>query len=193
MLSQVLAALISASMIAPVASAQPLPADPPAPTAVDPIRGLPLWEGAKIGMTPADIRQLFPAARVPADPVALTGGEIEKLELPGLTLAGRPAAAQFFFRGQELVTVQLALAGLKPNATGANIALVKTIAGQLTRDYPAGAAYDCGDRSLGDVAIYECKWLVKPISIRLMYQDVAGQAPEVRIAYRQSTDPSYDR
>ena len=68
--------------------------------------------------------------------------------------------------------------------------LARGIAVDLTGRY--GGGYDCGDRSLGDVTAYECKWLRAPLSVRLWYMDTAGEAPLFYVAYRQADDPGYN-
>ena len=137
-----------------------------------------------------DVRRLFPAAQPPAGAVVLTGGESELLELGGVALAGHPAIARFYFKQSELVSVQVGVTDLRPSRSASNEDAARSIADALSRSF--GKGYDCGDRSLGDLTAYECKWLRKPLSIRLWYMDVAGQSPLFYVAYRQSDDPGYN-
>lgn len=160
------------------------------PTVADPIRGLDLWRGAKVGMGVAEVGRLFPAAVPPTTPTVLTGGELDRLQLSGVELDGRPAIARFFFKGPELTSVELNFPGLRPAASETNIALVKQVASHLGLTY--GQGYDCGDKSSGNIDVYECKWLRGPLSVRLWYMDVAGQAPLFYLAFRQASDPSYN-
>ena len=170
-----------------LAQAEP---SPRVPTVVDPHRGLELWGGAKVAMTAAQVQALFPRAAAPGRQTLLTDGEAELLELPGVTIAGRPAAAQFYFREGALVAVKLAVTGLPPDAPGRGLAAAAAAADVLHRRY--GSGYDCGDRSFGDISAYECKWLRDAVSIRYWYMDIAGQAPLMYVAFRQADDPGYD-
>ena len=187
---------LAAALLATSAAAQPAPqsvgvyARPAVPTLADPITGLDLWRGAKVGMDVTAVRRAFPAAVPPATPTILTGGEIDRLQLSAVDLDGRRAVAHFFFKEGGLVSVELTLPGLKPGESAANARDMARLAEHLTGTY--GDAYDCGDRSESDITAYGCKWLRKPLSIRLWYMDVAGQAPLFYLAFRQADDPGYD-
>ena len=180
---------MAAGAIASAQRASPPPLDRP-PTVADPIRGLNLWQGAKVGMTVADVRRQFPAAVVPATPTILTGGQVDRLMLAEQDLAGRPATAHFYFAGSELVSVELTVSDLRPAERARNLSEARTIAAHYTAQYRT--SYDCGSRSLGDIDAYECKWLSDRVSIQLWYMDVAGQAPLFYVAYKQADDPSYN-
>jgi hypothetical protein len=190
MRAQVLAAMALAGVAAWSSAAAADPNTPPPPTIADPIKGLDLWRGAKVGMTVTDVRRLFPLAAPPEKRNTLTGGQVDLLQLPSADLDGRPATAHFYFAGPELVAVELTASGFKPGERISNMALAKAIADRYAASY--GPGYDCGSRSLGDVDVYECKWLKGRLSIQLWYMDVAGQAPLFYVAYRQADDPSYN-
>lgn len=160
------------------------------PTVAGAMPGLELWRGAKIGMSIAEVRRLFPAARPPEAPMVLTGGEVDRLELTSVDLESRAATARFFFKGGGLVSVELSLPSLRPAATAENMSAAREIGERFTARY--GRSYDCGDRSFGEIDAYGCKWLKSPLSIRLWYMDVAGQAPLFYVAYRQANDPGYN-
>ena len=175
------------------AFAAPLAQDPShlkPPTLADPIKGLDLWRGARIGMDVAAVKRIFPSALAPMTPTTLTGGEGDALELAGVDLDGRLATAHFFFKDGGLISVQLGLPALRPGASAANMADMARLSGELTRSL--GEAYDCGDRSESDITAYGCKWLKKPLAVRLWYMDVAGQAPLFYLAFRQADDPGYN-
>jgi hypothetical protein len=187
MLAQVLAAM----MLASAATQDQKTVDtPPPPTIADPIIGLDLWRGAKVGMSEAEVQRLFPQATPPAQLTTLTGGQVDRLQLDAVDLQGRPATAHFYFAGPQLVAVELTASGFKPGQPTGNMALAQSIAAGYSATY--GQGYDCGSKSLGDVGAYECKWLKGRLSIQLWYMDVAGQAPLFYIAYRQADDPSYN-
>jgi hypothetical protein len=153
-------------------------------------QGLDLWRGAKVGMSADEVQRLFPRAGSPSKPTILTGGQMDRLQLEPIDLDGRPATAHFYFAGPQLVAVELTASGFKSGEPAHNIERAKRIAAGYSATY--GQGYDCGDKSLGDIAAYECKWLKGRLSIQLWYMDVAGQAPLFYIAYRQADDPSYN-
>jgi hypothetical protein len=163
---------------------------PPPPTVADPVIGLDLWRGAKVGMSDVEVQRLFPKAAAPPKETILTGGQVDRLQLEATDLQGRPATAHFYFAGPQLVAVELTATGFKPGEPTRNLARAMSIAKAYAATY--GQGYDCGDKSLGDVGAYECKWLKGRLSIQLWYMDVAGQAPLFYIAYRQADDPSYN-
>jgi hypothetical protein len=98
--------------------------------------------------------------------------------------------AHFYFKGDGLVAVNINLPDLKPAASAQNVRDMQRIAAGLTAQY--GTGYDCGDKSKSNITAYGCKWLKSPLSVRLWYMDVAGQAPLFYLAYRQADDPGYD-
>jgi hypothetical protein len=190
MLAQVLAAIMltgTGGLAEPVA---PAPNNPRPPTVADPIKGLDLWRGAKVGMSEAEVQRLFPLAGPPAKSTILTSGQLERLQLESVDLNGRSATAHFYFSGSQLVTVELTASGFEPGQPTRNMELAKSIAASYSATY--GQGYDCGLKSLGDISAYECKWLKGPLSVQLWYMDVAGQAPLFYVAYRQADDPSYN-
>lgn len=136
------------------------------------------------------VRALFPSTIVPESPTILTGGDLDRLLLANIDLDGFPAAAHFFFKDDELVSVELTLPNLKSGATARNLQIVQRISADLTRRY--GQGYDCGNKSITDIAEYGCKWLKAPLAIRLWYMDAAGQAPLFYLAFRQVDDPGYN-
>jgi len=190
MLAQVLAAILLISGAAPAQSMSSNLDTPPPPTIADPIIGLDLWRGAKVGMSAGEVQRLFPTATAPSTLTTLTGGQVDRLQLETIDLQGRPAIAHFYFAGPQLVAVELTAAGFTPGKPTDNLALAKRIADGYSATY--GQGYDCGPKSLGDVGVYECKWLKGRLSIQLWYMDVAGQAPLFYVAYRQADDPSYN-
>ena len=178
------------NMVCAAPLAQAAPSVIKVPTVADPVKGLDLWRGAKVGMSVSQIQALFHGAATPAHPTVLTGGEIDRLQLAGVDLAGHPSVAHFYFNNDELVSVQLSLTDLKAAASVQNLKAAERISSEISLLY--GVSYDCGDKSFADVAAYECKWLRKPLSVRLWYMDTAGQAPLFYLAYRQADDPGYN-
>ena len=72
----------------------------------------------------------------------------------------------------------------------ANLGAAERLTGELTAQY--GQPFDCGDKSYAGVGLYECKWLAKPLVVRLWYEDVLGEASSLRIVIRKADDAAYD-
>ncbi len=73
--------------------------------------GIPLWEGAATGMTPAEVLPAFPEA-APAPAAAGRDGRgpegaAERVRIERVVVAGAPYRARFFFRGPGLERVIL--------------------------------------------------------------------------------------
>jgi hypothetical protein len=149
-----------------------------------------LWRGLELGASPKDVREVIPDATQPLSPVTLADGETDDLATHGIFYGDRLMEVRFFFRDGGLSSVQLTPDRVKPADRTANLAFAHALTDQLTSRY--GVPFDCGDRSYADVGLYECKWLAKPIVIRLWYLDAEGQAPSIRIAFRKADDAAYD-
>ena len=173
----------------PAVAGMPRPLLAP-PSVADQTPPVDLWHGAEVGMNVAQVERLFPSAAPPQVATLLTGGETDLLELHGVDLNGHVAVAHFYFRGGSLAAVNVNLTDLKPSVSAQNVNDMHRIASDLTASY--GAEYDCGDKSESSITAYGCKWLQGPLSIRLWYMDVAGQAPLFYLAYRPAADPGYD-
>ena len=181
---------VLALMAAGAPTGRPSDSRPAPPTVADPIIGLDLWQGARVGMDTAAVRRQFPAATPTPRPAMLTGGQTDLLQLDGLDLEGHRSTAHFYFSGSTLITVELTVSDLKPGASERNLQAVQSIAAAYSTRY--GAGYDCGPKSLGDEDAYECKWLHGRVAVQLWYMDVAGQAPLFYLAFKQADDPSYN-
>jgi hypothetical protein len=149
-----------------------------------------LWRGLDLGASPKSVRQAFPDATQPLSIVTLADGETDDLVTHGLFLGDRLMEVRFFFREGGLTTVQLAPVAIDPGRPADNLQFARTLAGRLTTRY--GQPFDCGDKSYAGVDLYECKWLAKPIVVRLWYLDAQGQAPSLRIVFRKADDAAYD-
>jgi hypothetical protein len=149
-----------------------------------------LWRGARLGMSPAEVRGLFADAAPPPAVITLMGGETDDLVLKGVRLGGVNMTARFFFRDGLLTTVQLAPARRLLTRPEDNMRLAQDLRAELGQEF--GAPFECGDKSYAGVAMFNCKWLKGPIVVRLWYMDVMGQSPNLRIGFRKADDPSYD-
>jgi hypothetical protein len=148
-----------------------------------------LWRGVDAGASPEAVRAAVPDATPPLALTTLADGETDDLVTHAFQWNDRLMEVRFFFREAKLAAVQLSPI-VAPGDTAANRRLAHDLAGAITAD--RGAPYECGDKDYADVALYECKWLAPPLVIRLWYEDVAGQAPTLRIAIRKAGDISYD-
>ena len=72
------------------------------------MRAQTLWPGTTAGMSLEDVQRMFPAARVPEEPIGLPHGRgVELLQIPGWPAAGRTFTVHFFFKEKSLVQVSL--------------------------------------------------------------------------------------
>ena len=149
-----------------------------------------LWRGLNLGATPKTVSRAFPDAKRPPLTVTLADGETDDLVTNAFFVDDRFMEVRFFFREGGLTAVMLSPASIDPAHPAHNLQAATAMATRLTARY--GAPFDCGDKSFAQVALYECKWLAKPIVIRLWYLDVLGEAPSLRVVFRKADDAAYD-
>lgn len=129
----------------------------PAAALADP--ALVLWQGARLGMTPAETQAAFPAAR----PTPGRGADgVTEMSMP-VEAARLPARARFLFRNDRLYAVSLVF---EPPA-GATINQARDLTGELRARY--GEPYDCGPRRSSLSVQYFCNWRRDGLEIRLSY------------------------
>jgi hypothetical protein len=156
----------------------------------DPVAAQVLWRGLNLGATPKTVSRAFPDAKRPPLTVTLADGETDDLVTNAFFVDDRFMEVRFFFREGGLTAVMLSPASIDVAHPAHNLQAATTMAGRLTSQY--GPPFDCGDKSYAQVALYECKWLAKPIVIRLWYLDVLGEAPSLRVVFRKADDAAYD-
>jgi hypothetical protein len=149
-----------------------------------------LWRGLNLGASPKTVSEAFPEAKQPPVTITLADGETDQLVTNSFFVDDRFMEVRFFFREGGLTAVMLSPASIDPSHPALNRRAAAAMAAKLTDEY--GAPFDCGDKSFAQVALYECKWLAKPIVIRLWYLDVLGQAPSLRVVFRKADDAAYD-
>jgi len=149
-----------------------------------------LWRGLNLGASQKTVSEAFPDAKPPPLTVTLADGETDDLVTNAFFVDDRFMEVRFFFREGGLTSVMLSPASIEPARPTHNLRDARTMADRLTARY--GAPFDCGDKSYAHVDLYECKWLAKPIVIRLWYLDVLGQAPSLRVVFRKADDAAYD-
>jgi hypothetical protein len=148
-----------------------------------------LWRGLELGASVKTVSQAFPAATRPLSVTTLADGETDDLVTNDFFLDDRFLQVRFFFREGGLTAVMFS----PPTPQGqpvANLGAAERLTGELTTRY--GQPFDCGDKSYAGVGLYECKWLAKPLVVRLWYEDVLGEASSLRIVIRKADDAAYD-
>ena len=156
----------------------------------DPVAAQVLWRGLNLGASPKTVSHAFPDARQPPITITLADGETDDLVTHAFFVDDRFMEVRFFFREGGLTAVMLSPASIEPAHGEQNLLAATAMADRLTARY--GAPFDCGDKSYAHVDLYECKWLAKPIVIRLWYLDVLGEAPSLRVVFRKADDTAYD-
>jgi hypothetical protein len=135
------------------------------------------------------VREAFPAATRPLSVTTLADGETDDLVTNDFFLDDRFLQVRFFFLEGALTAVMFSPAA--PDGQPAvNRGAAERLAEKLTDRY--GQPFDCGDKSAAGVDLYECKWLAKPLVVRLWYEDVLGEAPSLRVVIRKADDAAYD-
>jgi hypothetical protein len=173
-------AAITAPEPEPVPAAATAAASVPAGAETPAAPGTTLWDGARVGMTPAQVQAAFPAARPVADGESLLDNAKELLVLSGLHLpTGLPAVMTFYFRGDSLNEVKLA-AVVPEGQTAANVHRAEALAEALKQTY--GKPITCGARE--SLLSFECDWIWRGLSVSITYMDVAGQSPMLETTVR---------
>lgn len=101
--------------------------------------GVPLWEGARTGMTPAEVRAAFPDAET-HDPSArekARSGDlgVERVRIPRTEIAGDPYRARFFFGPDGLGRVVLQRRGVEGMRFSRGLELAHEVRRALTDVY----------------------------------------------------------
>lgn len=163
---------------AAAAAAAPVPVATGAETPARP--GTPLWDDARIGMTPTQVQAAFPAARPVIEGELLLDTAKELFILPGVRLpTGLPATMAFYFRGEGLNEVKLT-ADVPQGQTAANVRRAEALANALRRSY--GKPVTCGARQ--SLLAFECDWVTHGLSVSITYVDVAGLSPMLETTVR---------
>jgi hypothetical protein len=146
--------------------------------------GTELWNGAKVGMTPAQVQAIFPAAQVVHNGEALLDNAKQRLMLTGVRQpTGETATVGFYFRDESLNEVNI-ISNVPPGQTEANVKHAEAIAHYLAPRF--GKPTTCGTRE--GLLAFECDWLKNGVSASVTYMDVAGQSPFLETAIRAIVD-----
>lgn len=156
-----------------------------------PVQGLPppeLWRGARVGMTAAQVKALFPEARnaapmlVTQPPVAnaVTGGGA--VWAVDEQVFGYPALATYYFGPTGLLEVMVSVKGLRLRHTRDNVDTAREVRAGLLRYY--GAPKVCLDTNRRGLVRLDCRWVQRRVQVGLSYVDYGGLAPNLDVAVR---------
>jgi len=163
---------------APAAAAAPARISAGAEVAAKP--GTPLWDDARVGMTPDQVQATFPAARTVVDGESLLDTAKKLFSLRGVLLpTGLRATMGLYFRGDSLNEVKLD-ADVPEGQTAANVARAEALADALKRIY--GQPVTCGRRE--SLLAFECDWISNGLSVSITYMDVSGLSPMLETTVR---------
>jgi hypothetical protein len=160
--------------------------------AVAPIPKLELWRGAMLGMTPDQVKTLFPAGHPPT-PIGKAGGlpaqddGAQPLWQMADQVYGRSGVATFFFRDNRLVSLTVDLNAVKPHATIGNMEDARALETAFSGYY--GKPKLCFDRTAGGLDQVDCRWQGHGLRIGLSYQDFGGASPYMSVAIRPVPPP----
>jgi len=143
-----------------------------------------IWEGARVGMTPANVLKLFPAARRTVAGASIAG------DVEGASMATRVAdhdtVARFYFGKKGLSTVELDFGDVEMGRTAANLVEAHQLGDLLAQKY--GPAQVCASPQPGAlVQSYSCRWTSGPVRIELEYREGAPP-PTLSVVYRANLD-----
>ena len=147
-----------------------------------------LWRGARVGMTAAQVKALFPDARTAAPPLvttppvanAVTGGAagwaVDE------QVFGHPALATYYFGPTGLLEVVVSVKGLRLRHTRDNVGIARDVRGGLLSYY--GAPKVCLDTNRHGLVRLDCRWVQRRVQVGLSYVDYGGLAPNLDVAVR---------
>lgn len=136
------------------------------------------WQGLRHGMTPEQVRQRVPQARVPGEPAMLAGGAREGLRLPRIALADRAATAAFYFGHDGLVQVDATLDDRPARAVGMQVfdAIVRELT--ATHGEPLAHAWTHAPWQRRSM-----EWRVEGVPLRVLYTDM-GEDSLVKVIWQ---------
>ncbi len=176
MIPALVALAATAAVQSPAAIQTPAAVPADAPAAV----GTQIWDGARIGMTPEQVRRAFPAAKPVENGESLLDNAKELLKLSDVRLStGDRATASFYFRGDSLNEIKF-VADVPAGQTQANLKRAEAIANSLVPIF--GKPSTCGPRQ--GLLAFECDWVHGGLSVSVTYMDVAGEAPLLETTIR---------
>ena len=156
-----------------------------------PVDGLPppeLWRGARVGMTAAQVKALFPEART-APRLLVTRPQVANAVTGGAAVwavdeqvFGRPALATYYFGPTGLLEVVVSVKGLRLRHTRDNVDVARDVRGGLMAYY--GTPKVCVDTDRRGLVRLDCRWVQRRVQVGLSYVDYGGLAPNLDVAVR---------
>jgi hypothetical protein len=147
-----------------------------------PARAQTLWQSAKIGMTPDEVKALF------SDAVAgsglVKGGATEGLRLADYAMLDRRFDVGFWFAGGRLERVVLEARDLDRAGGEGNLATVSRLATMLGEKYGGSSC----QTARGVAILQNCEWTTPAVKIDLIYVDL-GDQPVLLAIYYQARRP----
>lgn len=127
--------------------------------------GTPLWQKSRAGMTPDEVRAIYPAAQPKEDENRYGPNYATcSLSIPRETVMERNATVDFCFtrKGLDFVRVRIG----DNNRASPDRSFAVAMKGGLTAKY--GQPADCKEESRGSERL-ECTWIKPGLKVRLMY------------------------
>lgn len=143
---------------------------------------VPLWNGARSGMSVDQVRALFPAVESSPEPETLYGGVRGELSWPETDVLGQRARVIFFFLpdGGGLRQVMARPLAARRQASPENLALARVLAEALTQTY--GQPSECGETPLG----FDCLWRSGDVDVALTLIQSTGRTTIFNVSFRPS-------
>jgi hypothetical protein len=141
-----------------------------------------LWNGARSGMSPDQIKGLFPAVERSPRPETLYGGARSELSWREADVFGRPAQVDFFFLpgAAGLQQVMARPSAATRQASPENLALAHGLVETLKKTY--GQPSECGDNPFG----FDCIWRSDGVEVALTLIQSSGRTTIFNISFRPS-------
>jgi len=145
-----------------------------------PALGENLWHDAQLGMSPAQISTLFPAARVGSHR-RLNSGASNELSLSDYAIGDDSFSIDFFFLGGRLDEVIVRLDKVESQASQANQAAFEHLVAATTREH--GRPSGC--QTTRNITLFRgCEWQTKEIRVDVIFVEVGGQGVVLNAYYR---------
>lgn len=150
-----------------------------------------LWHGARAGMTPDQVKALFPEGRdappttfgFPPTPNAVEGGGAAGYAVDE-EVFGHPAIATYYFNAGRLLEVVVDVQNLRLRHTRDNVQIAREVQSGLLGFY--GPAKVCVDSDRKGLARLDCRWTPAGIQVGLSYVDYGGLSPTLDVAVRSA-------
>lgn len=138
-----------------------------------------LWKESTYGMTPEQVKSVFPQATTPTEPGTLYGGAVELLTVKDVEIINKLFDASFFFKNDKLTQVTLQLH--KDNSAAAARIAYDTLREALRSKY--GQEIN-SDSTSGFMTSATTTWMSGKTNIMLFYNKTGTLAPILNVVYQ---------